>query len=100
MATIRCDCPTTCGIRGSLKPPRAQVGRAPICTCASQGRPGREEEEVPGAGATIVAPTTRGRTTRLLRIVLRADDLDDPAAVALSVELEAEHALPGAEAKL
>src|SRR5437764_7498835 len=31
---------------------------------------------------------------------LRSDDLDDPAAVALSVELEEEHALPGAEAKL
>src|SRR5689334_23823257 len=31
---------------------------------------------------------------------LRPDDLDDPAAVALAVELEEEHALPGAEAEL
>jgi hypothetical protein len=31
---------------------------------------------------------------------LVADDLDDPAPVALAVELEEEHALPGAEAEL
>ena len=31
---------------------------------------------------------------------LRADDLDDPAPVALSVQLEEQHALPGAEAEL
>src|SRR5437899_5034085 len=31
---------------------------------------------------------------------LGADDLDDPAAVALTVELEEEHALPGAETEL
>src|SRR5438093_7064221 len=30
----------------------------------------------------------------------RSDDLDDPAAVALAVELEEEHPLPGAEAEL
>src|SRR5438094_1023383 len=30
----------------------------------------------------------------------RSDDLNDPAAVALAVELEEEHALPGAEAEL
>ena len=31
---------------------------------------------------------------------LVADDLDEPAPVALSVELEEEHSLPGAEAEL
>jgi hypothetical protein len=61
---------------------------------------GRREEEAPGAAATIVAPTARARTARALRMFLRSDDLDDPAAVALAVELEEEHALPGAEAEL
>src|SRR3954471_9549819 len=33
-------------------------------------------------------------------LALRPDDLDDPAAVALAVELEEENPLPGAEAEL
>jgi len=99
-ATIRCDLPSTCGIRGSLKPPRAHLGRAPSCTWALQGVAAAGGEDVPGVAATIVAPTAKARTARALRMVLRADDLNDPAAVALAVELEEEHALPGAEAEL
>src|SRR6185436_5824762 len=44
---------------------------------------------------TAAAPRTMRRCRRL-----GADDLDDPAAVALAVELDEEDALPGAERKL
>ena len=48
------------------------------------------------------AGSTRGRTPRVIAIssdaaALAADDLDEPAAVALAVELEEQHALPLAE---
>ena len=40
------------------------------------------------------------RATKYSRRRSDADDLDEPAPVALAVELEEEHALPGAEAEL
>src|SRR6266403_3403072 len=41
-----------------------------------------------------------GGSTRKWRVLLVADDLDEPAPVALAVQLDEEDALPGAELEL